>query len=132
MWTRLTTPLLRQPDEQPGGKSCVSCDWSCKSLVEAFEASSEELKASNEEVVSINEELQSANEELETGKEELQSLNEELITVNAQLQTKVAEPEATTNDLSNLLSSTNNRDWKDLYWNRQNRLHCSLPQKRRP
>jgi two-component system, chemotaxis family, CheB/CheR fusion protein len=75
--------------------------------IEAFEASNEELKASNEEVISINEELQSANEELETSKEELQSLNEELITVNAQLQAKVQEIEATTNDLTNLLSSTN-------------------------
>jgi two-component system CheB/CheR fusion protein len=78
-----------------------------QTTVEAFEASNEELKASNEEVVSINEELQSANEELETGKEELQSLNEELITVNAQLQAKIVELEASTNDLSNLLSSTN-------------------------
>jgi two-component system CheB/CheR fusion protein len=75
--------------------------------LEAYEASNEELKASNEEVVSINEELQSANEELETSKEELQSLNEELITVNGQLQVKVAELEASNNDLSNLWTSTN-------------------------
>ena len=74
---------------------------------EAFEASREELKASNEEVISINEELQSANEELETSKEELQSINEELTTVNSQLQGKILETEQTTNDLSNLLSSTN-------------------------
>ena len=75
--------------------------------VEAFEAGNEELKASNEEVLSINEELQSANEELETSKEELQSLNEELTTVNSQLQAKVLDFEHLTNDLSNLLSSTN-------------------------
>jgi two-component system, chemotaxis family, CheB/CheR fusion protein len=75
--------------------------------VESFEATHEELKASNEEVISINEELQSANEELETGKEELQALNEELVTVNTQLQTKLSELEAITNDLDNLLSSTN-------------------------
>ena len=74
--------------------------------VEAFEASNEELKASHEEVLSVNEELQSANEELETSKEELQSLNEELTTVNSQLQAKILEQEHTTNDLSNLLSST--------------------------
>jgi len=77
-----------------------------QATVEAFEAANEELKASNEEGTSTNEELQSANEELETGKEELQSLNEELITVNAQLHTKVIELEALTNDLDNLLSST--------------------------
>jgi two-component system CheB/CheR fusion protein len=74
--------------------------------VEAFEASNEELKASHEEVLSVNEELQSANEELETSKEELQSLNEELSTVNSQLQAKIFELEHSTNDLSNLLSST--------------------------
>jgi two-component system CheB/CheR fusion protein len=74
--------------------------------LEAFEAANEELKASNEEVTSINEELQSTNEELETGKEELQSLNEELATVNSQLQVKIGELEALTNDLHNLLSST--------------------------
>ena len=77
-----------------------------QNTIEAFEATSEELKASNEETISINEELQSSNEELETGKEELQSVNEELITVNNQLQTKIAQLEATTNDLANLLSST--------------------------
>ncbi len=74
--------------------------------LEAFEATNEDLKASNEEITAINEELQSSNEELETGREELQSLNEELATVNGQLQTKVFELEALTNDLDNLLSST--------------------------
>jgi two-component system, chemotaxis family, CheB/CheR fusion protein len=78
-----------------------------QSSIEAFEVSTQELKASNEEVTSVNEELQSANEELETGKEELQSLNEELLTVNTQLQSKIAELEGVTNDLTNLLSSTN-------------------------
>jgi two-component system, chemotaxis family, CheB/CheR fusion protein len=77
-----------------------------QNTVEAFEATSEELKASNEEATSINEELQSTNEELETGKEELQSVNEELTTVNSQLQTKIAQLEAMTNDLANLLGST--------------------------
>ena len=54
----------------------------------------------------MNEELQSANEELETSKEELQSINEELTTVNSQLQAKIDQLEATTNDIANLLSST--------------------------
>ena len=71
-----------------------------------MEAANEELKASNEEIRSINEELQASNEELETSKEELQSLNEELNTVNNQLQAKVAELEARTDDLNNLLNST--------------------------
>jgi two-component system CheB/CheR fusion protein len=77
-----------------------------QSTTEAFEAANEELKAANEEATSMNEELQSTNEELETSKEELQSVNEELNTVNLQLQNKIALLEATTNDLANLLSST--------------------------
>jgi two-component system CheB/CheR fusion protein len=78
-----------------------------RDTIEEMETSSEELKASNEEILSMNEELQSSNEELETSKEELQSLNEELITVNSQLEEKVLELERTTNDLQNLLASTN-------------------------
>jgi two-component system, chemotaxis family, CheB/CheR fusion protein len=104
---RTLASILREPAESGLEDELRVMRQELQSTVEAFEASNEELKASHEEVVSINEELQSANEELETGKEELQSLNEELITVNAQLQSKIAELEATTNDLSNLLSSTN-------------------------
>jgi len=77
-----------------------------RSTIEELESSNEELKASNEEVMSINEELQSANEELETSKEELQSLNEELTTVNSQLQEKIEELERISNDITNLLHST--------------------------
>ena len=77
-----------------------------ESATEAYEATNEELKAAHEEATSMNEELQSANEELETSKEELQSINEELTTVNSQLQSKITQLEATTNDIANLLSST--------------------------
>jgi two-component system CheB/CheR fusion protein len=55
---------------------------------------------------STNEELQSANEELETSKEEMQSLNEELQTVNAQIQAKVDDLARTSDDMQNLLNST--------------------------
>jgi two-component system CheB/CheR fusion protein len=77
------------------------------STIEDLETANEELKASNEEAMSMNEEMQSTNEELETSKEELESLNEELTTLNTQLETKVAELERTTDDLNNLLASTN-------------------------
>ncbi len=76
------------------------------STIEEMENSNEELKTSNEEIMSVNEELQSVNEELETSKEELQSLNEEMTTVNSQLQDKVAELDKATDDLMNLMSST--------------------------
>ncbi|XZE43508.1 chemotaxis protein CheB [Pirellulaceae bacterium SH467] len=77
-----------------------------RSTVEEMESSNEELKTSNEEIMSVNEELQSVNEELETSKEELQSLNEELSTVNGQLQEKVNELKQSTEDMTNLMSST--------------------------
>ncbi|MDH3719046.1 MAG: PAS domain S-box protein, partial [Planctomycetota bacterium] len=77
-----------------------------QSTTEELETSNEEFKAANEEAMSVNEELQSTNEELETSKEELQSLNEELSTVNNQLEQKYSELEVTTNDLNNLLTST--------------------------
>jgi len=55
---------------------------------------------------SMNEELQSTNEELTTSKEEMQSMNEELQTVNHELQAKVDELSRTSNDMKNLLNST--------------------------
>ncbi len=77
-----------------------------QSTIEELEGSNEELKASQEELMSMNEELQSANEELETSKEELQSFNEELTTVNSQLEEKIMQLESATNDMTNLLASS--------------------------
>lgn len=71
-----------------------------------LEMSSEEQKAVNEEALSINEEYQSANEELLTSKEELQSLNEELTALNTQLQETLERQRTTSNDLQNVLYST--------------------------
>ena len=69
-------------------------------------ANHEEMQTSQEELRSANEELQSTNEELMTSKEEMQSLNEELQTVNAELQTKADEHALASNDMKNLLDST--------------------------
>lgn len=77
-----------------------------RSAVEELESSNEELKSSNEEMQSTNEEMQSSNEELQTSKEELQSVNEELITVNTELQNKNDELSIVSNDMKNLLEST--------------------------
>ena len=73
---------------------------------EEMQTSVEELKSSNEELQSTNEELQSTNEELTTSKEEMQSMNEELQTVNAELQSKVDDLAWVSNDMANLLNST--------------------------
>ncbi|MGA3303792.1 MAG: chemotaxis protein CheB [Methylovirgula sp.] len=71
-----------------------------------LEISNEEQKAINEEALSVNEEYQSTNEELLTSKEELQSLNEELTALNGQLQETLERQRTTSNDLQNVLYST--------------------------
>ncbi len=71
-----------------------------------MQTSQEELRSANEELQSTNEELQSTNEELMTSKEEMQSMNEELQTVNSELQTKADEHALASNDMKNLLDST--------------------------
>jgi len=73
---------------------------------EEMQSSQEELKSTNEELQSTNEELQSTNEELTTSREEMQSLNEELQTVNAEQQSKMDELSRVSNDMRNLLNST--------------------------
>ena len=70
-----------------------------QSAIEELETSNEELQATNEELVASNEELQSTNEELH-------SVNEELFTVNAEYQRKIVELTELTNDMNNLLDST--------------------------
>jgi two-component system CheB/CheR fusion protein len=75
-------------------------------VVRDLEISSEEQKAINEEALSVNEEYQSTNEELLTSKEELQSLNEELTALNGQLQETLGRQRTTSNDLQNVLYST--------------------------
>jgi two-component system CheB/CheR fusion protein len=71
-----------------------------------LEISTEEQKAINEEALSVNEEYQSTNEELLTSKEELQSLNEELTALNGQLQETLERQRRSSNDLQNVLYST--------------------------
>jgi len=71
-----------------------------------LEKSGEEQRAINEEALSVNEEYQSTNEELITSKEELQSLNEELTALNSQLQETLERQRVTSNDLQNILYST--------------------------
>jgi two-component system CheB/CheR fusion protein len=74
--------------------------------VRNLEIANEEQKAINEEALSVNEEYQSTNEELLTSKEELQSLNEELTALNSQLQETLERQRTTSNDLQNVLYST--------------------------
>ncbi len=92
--------------------------------IRSLEASNEEQKAINEEALSVNEEAQSTNEELLTSKEELQSLNEELAALNAQLQETLERQRATSDDLRNVLYST---DVATLFLDRQLNIRFFTP-----
>ena len=70
------------------------------------QSAEDQSRAANEELQSANEELQSTNEELTTSKEEMQSMNEELQTVNQELQAKLNELTQASDDMRNLLNST--------------------------
>ena len=77
-----------------------------QAAIRDLEISGDEQKAINDEALSVNEEYQSTNEELITSKEELQSLNEELTALNTQLQETLERQRMTSNDLQNVLYST--------------------------
>lgn len=94
-------PVARQLEEE-----WMRLKSQLRSSSEQHEYQQEELRASNEELQAMNEELRSAAEELETSKEELQSINEELRTVNQELKVKIEEATLTTNNLQNLINST--------------------------
>lgn len=80
-------------------RDLLSTEESLQSTIEELETSNEELQATNEELMASNEELQSTNEELH-------SVNEELYTVSAEHQRKIEELTELTNDMDQLLQST--------------------------
>ncbi len=73
---------------------------------ENLQATIEEMETTNEELQATNEELVASNEELQSTNEELHSVNEELYTVNAEYQRKIGELTEMTDDMDNLLRST--------------------------
>lgn len=100
----LTTSV--QPIAQHLEEEVMMLKTQLSTSIEQHEVHAEELKASNEELQAMNEELRSAAEELETGKEELQSINEELRTLNQELKVKIEETNVSSNNLKNLINST--------------------------
>jgi two-component system CheB/CheR fusion protein len=92
---------------------------------ENLQSAIEELETSNEEMQTTNEELHASNEELQSTNEELQSVNEELYSVNAEYQRKITELTELTNDMDNLLSST---EVGTIFLNRELKVRKFTPQ----
>jgi two-component system CheB/CheR fusion protein len=99
-------PAIQIDVDQVSQQQLAALEAELGTTKESLQAAVEQLEASNEELQASNEELQSANEELQSTNEELQSVNEELYTVNAEYQRKIAELTELTNDMDNLLAST--------------------------
>ena len=127
-----------EPDQRPAGAPPIRIDLDqvsqqqfaaleaeLGSTKESLQAAIEQLEASNEELQASNEELQASNEELQSTNEELQSVNEELYTVNAEYQRKIAELTELTNDMDNLLAST---DVGTVFLDSQLRIRKFTPQ----
>jgi len=103
---RLSKPHVRSARLEELEQELLQIRAEARTVHEEMQTSQEEFRSANEELQSTNEELQSTNEELTTSKEEMQSLNEELQTVNTELQAKVDELSRSSNDMKNLLDST--------------------------
>jgi two-component system CheB/CheR fusion protein len=103
---RKSKSKARSPRQTELEQELLRVQREARATHEEMQTSQEEFRSTNEELQSTNEELQSTNEELTTSKEEMQSMNEELQTVNAELQAKVEQLSQASNDMKNLLDST--------------------------
>lgn len=107
----LRAPSYQAPDQYHANSDLMKrideLEVELQHTKEYLQMTKEELETSNEELQSTNEELIAANEELQSSNEELQSLNEELLTVNNDYQEKIEQLTELTDDINNLLISTN-------------------------
>ena len=99
--TQIDVPRVTELEQELGATRTE-----LQGAIRNLEILSEEQRAVNEEALSVNEEFQSTNEELLTSKEELQALNEELTALNSQLQETLERQRTTSDDLQNILYST--------------------------
>ena len=99
--------VMQLMDSPVGNDEVEALDRELQITRDNLQASIQELQATNEQYQSSNEELTAANEELQSTNEELHSVNEELYTVNAEHQRKIDELTEMTDDMDNLLTTTN-------------------------
>lgn len=98
-------PVAEDAPSLPSQAYIQHLESEVRSLQDMLSATAEDLGASNEELQTTNEELIASNEELQANNEETQSINEELHTLNAENADKIAELEAATGDIKNLLAT---------------------------
>lgn len=101
----LPVSLDGPPDHQIHGR-LAGLERELRFAREHLNATIEEREATNEELQATNEELVASNEELHSTNEELHSVNQELYTINTEYQSKIDELMQLTNDMDNLLHST--------------------------
>jgi two-component system CheB/CheR fusion protein len=97
---------VRYEIESEAAQRILELEHELQQTRENLQAVVEELETFNEEQQAMNEELLASNEELQSTNEELQSANEELYTVNAEYQSKIDQLTRLTDDVDNLLRST--------------------------
>ncbi len=94
------------PAPEVGEKDPSGLAYDLETSLQELRALRQQGQDSREELNARNEEEQCLNEELMSSKEEMQSVNEELQTVNNELQAKVEELSRASDDMRNLLDST--------------------------
>ncbi len=99
-------PLETFQQDEESTQRIIDLEYELQQTRENLQATIEELETTNEEQQATNEELLASNEELQSTNEELHSVNEELYTVNTEYQTKIRELTELTNDIDNLLRSS--------------------------
>jgi two-component system CheB/CheR fusion protein len=106
-WGNHTGPAEQeQAVRAPEQERIEALEYMLRHAQETLQGTIEELEATNTALQAGNEAMSASNEALLMANEELQATNDELYTVNGEYQNKIDELTRLTNDMDNLLRST--------------------------